>query len=104
MGGRLLAHRPRGHGFRGPHLLQGLPPSPLRLRRDDGRADRLAAQHRILPAAGRHGPRAHRGRGFQTLEGGDGRKTEQKTVTRGELCAFAGRDSRYWTDTSSENS
>ena len=43
-------------------------------------ADRLAAQHRLLPAARGGGARAHPRRGLQGVEGGNGRKTDTKTV------------------------
>ncbi len=74
-------------GLRGPHLLQGLPPPPLRLRRDDGRADRLAAQHRILPAAGMAWPASTSRPGISNpRKEAMVAKLEQKTVThRGRI-------------------
>lgn len=80
MGGRFLADRPRGHGVRRHALYEGLPTPPGDMRRNAGGADRLAAQHRLLPAAGDDGPRAHRCRGFQAVEGDDGAKTDTKTL------------------------
>ena len=80
MGGRLFADRPRRHGVRRYALHEGLPAPFGDVRRNAGGADRLAAQHRLLPAAGGDGARTYRRRGFQAVEGCDGRKTDTKTI------------------------
>ena len=61
---------PAGNGVRRHALLESLSPPPDGLRRDARGADRLAAQHRLLPAAGRGGPRTHPRREFRGVEGG----------------------------------
>ncbi len=80
VGGRLLADRPAGHSVRRHALLESLPAPPLRLRGDAGGRNRIAAQHCVLPAAGRHGPRTHSGRRLQGVERDDGRQTATKTL------------------------
>lgn len=81
MGGRLLPDRSRRHRLRRSRLYESLPASSDDLPGDARCADRFAAQHRILPAAGHRGPPTHRGRGFHTLEGADGRQTRPQAVT-----------------------
>ena len=78
VGGRLFADRSRRHGFRRHALFEGLPPPPDGLRRDARGSDRLAAQHRLLPAAGRRGARTHPRRGLCGVERDHGRETATK--------------------------
>ena len=73
--------RSRRHRLRRSRLYESLPASSDDLPGDARCADRFAAQHRILPAAGHRGPPTHRGRGFHTLEGADGRQTRPQAVT-----------------------
>ena len=77
----LLPDRSRRHRLRRSRLYESLPASSDDLPGDARCADRFAAQHRILPAAGHRGPPTHRGRGFHTLEGADGRQTRPQAVT-----------------------